>query len=109
MKICITSKEESPESRVEKSFGRTPFIAVYDTESKEFNFIENTNRNLAGGVGPKTAQMVINCGAKILITGMIGENAKNVIDAAEIRIITVSDEKTIKEAVSDFEKENPAN
>ena len=109
MKICITSKEASPESNVEKSFGRTPYIAVYDTVSKEFTFIENTNRNLSGGVGPKTAQMVINNNAEVLLTGMIGENAKNAIDAAGVRIVTVSTEKTVKEAVSDFEKENPVN
>ena len=109
MKICITSKEASPESNVEKNFGRTPYIAVYDTGSKEFTFIENTNRNLAGGVGPKTAQMVINNNAKVILLAMIGENAKNAIDAAGIRIVTVSTEKTVKEAVSDFEKENPVN
>ena len=109
LKICITSKGENPDSIIEKNFGRTPFLAIYDTISKEFDFIENINRNLAGGVGPKTAQMVIDNNTEVLITGIIGINAKNVIDAAEIRIVKTDSEKTLKEAVADFEKENPDN
>lgn len=105
MKICITSKESSTDSIVEKNFGRAPYIAVYDTDSKEFEFLENPNINLAGGVGPKTAQMVINSNAKVLITGMIGDNAKNVIDAAGIRFIKSGTDKTIKEAAAGFESE----
>lgn len=105
MKICITSKESSTDSIVEKNFGRAPYIAVYDTDSKEFVFLENPNINLAGGVGPKTAQMVINSNAKVLITGMIGDNAKNVIDAAGIKIIKTDTDKTVKEAAAGFVSE----
>jgi len=108
LKICITSTGNNTESLVEKNFGRAPYLAVYDTVSEEFTFLENKNMNLSGGVGPKTAQMVIDSQAEVLITGMIGDNAKNVIDAAKIRIIKTGTDKSVKVAASEFESENSA-
>ncbi|WOF16139.1 dinitrogenase iron-molybdenum cofactor biosynthesis protein [Methanoplanus sp. FWC-SCC4] len=104
MKICITCKGKTPKSPVEKNFGRTPFLALYDEEKKAFEFVENTHKDDAGGVGPKTAQLIADTGALVVITGMIGDNARKAIDIAEIETYKQSAEASVEETIEAFQK-----
>ena len=42
MKIAIPVDEKTLESNVCASFGRTPYFLIYDTETKESVFINNS-------------------------------------------------------------------
>ncbi|MBP2132626.1 putative Fe-Mo cluster-binding NifX family protein [Methanomicrobium sp. W14] len=106
MKICITVKNGNMETAVEKNFGRTPYLAVYDTQTKKTEFIENTSSAMASGAGRKTAQAVIDSGAEYVITGMTGGNAVDALKAAGIHIIKAGPGATLKEAINDFEIKN---
>ena len=58
MKICITAQADNLDSKVESRFGRSPYFIIYDTETSEFDAIENPNISTTIGVGIKSGQLV---------------------------------------------------
>ena len=91
MKISIPVNDKSMDSGVCISFGRTPYFLVYDSDSKESIFIENTAATSQGGAGIKAAQIVADHKANILITPRCGQNAAEVLYAADIKIYKSKD------------------
>ncbi len=86
MKIAIPVDEKTLESNVCISFGRTPYFLIYNVETKESEFIDNSAAASTGGAGIKAAQMIVDCDVDVLLTPRCGENAANVLKAADIEI-----------------------
>ena len=98
MKIVIPVDEKTLESKVCVSFGRTPYFLIYDVETKESIFIDNSAAASTGGAGIKAAQIIVDNKADVLLTPRLGENAAEVLKPAEIKIyktITASAEDKI--------------
>jgi predicted Fe-Mo cluster-binding NifX family protein len=101
MKICISSTGQDLAAKVDLRFGRAQRYIIIDTETKEFECVENAAAMAGGGAGTKAAQLVINKGVQAVLTGNIGPNAFAVLSAADIAIYTgVSG--TVQEAVDVF-------
>ena len=86
MKIAIPIDEKTLESSVCVSFGRTPYFLIYDVETKESIFIDNSAAASTGGAGIKAAQIIVDNKADVLLTPRLGENAAGVLKPAEIKI-----------------------
>ena len=86
MKIAIPVDEKTLESNVCASFGRTPYFLIYDTETKESIFIDNSAAASTGGAGIKAAQTIVDNKANALLTPRCGQNAADVIKSADIKI-----------------------
>ncbi len=102
MKVCITAQGATPEAKVEERFGRAPFFILMDSETGSFEAVANPFAEGAGGVGPKAAQVIIDKKAGTLISGMLGGNAKAVLDAAGIVQYTYRSAGTVQEAFEAF-------
>lgn len=102
MKIVIPVDDKSMESTVCISFGRTPYFLIYNTETKESVFLENSAAASQGGAGIKAAQTVVDTGAEALLTPRCGENAAEVIKAANIKIYKTTN-SSINDMISSFE------
>jgi predicted Fe-Mo cluster-binding NifX family protein len=100
MKLCITSKGDSPDAQVEERFGRAPFFIFYDTEQDTFTAEANTFADAAGGVGPRAAQVIIDHGASVVVTGQLGGNARRALEGAAIEVYKVAAGSTVRDAVS---------
>ncbi|MDY0362378.1 MAG: NifB/NifX family molybdenum-iron cluster-binding protein [Desulforegulaceae bacterium] len=102
MKIAVTSKGKTLDSEVDPRFGRAEYILVVDSETFEFNVIDNSeNKNAFKGAGIQAASRISESGADILLTGYCGPNAFTTLQAAGIKSCdNVSG--TIKEAVENF-------
>ncbi len=96
MKIAIPVDGNSMEANVCISFGRTPYFLIFDTESKEPIFLDNSAAASQGGAGIKAAQAVVDSNVTALITPRCGENAAEVFKAANIKIY-----KTINDSIKD--------
>lgn len=96
MKIVIPVNENSTKTTVCMSFGRTPYFLIYDTDTKESTFLDNSAISSQGGAGIKAAQSIIDSGAEVLITPRCGENAAEVINAGGLKIY-----KTINDSIED--------
>ena len=86
MKIAIPVDEKTLESNVCVSFGRAPYFLIYDTETNESAFIDNSAATSTGGAGIKAAQIIVDNKANVLLTPRCGQNAADVIQSAEIKI-----------------------
>lgn len=59
---------------------------LYDTESKESVFLDNSAAASQGGAGIKAAQIIVDNKVSVLVTPRSGENAAEVIKSANIKI-----------------------
>ena len=96
MKIAIPVDEKTLESNVCVSFGRTPYFLIYDVETKESIFIDNSAATSTGGAGIKAAQTIVDNKVNALLTPRCGQNAADVIKSADIKIF-----KTASASVKD--------
>lgn len=86
MKVCITSKDNSLESEVDPRFGRCRFFLFVDTETNEFEALSNPNAKAGGGAGVQAAQLSTDKGAKAVLSGSIGPNAFEALNAAGVEV-----------------------
>ena len=64
MNICITSEGNNLDSRVDQRFGRCQYFIFIDTETSQFEAVQNQNVNGSGGVGIQSGQLVAQKQAK---------------------------------------------
>jgi len=102
MKIAVTSMGTDIDSEVDPRFGRAAYIIIVDSETFEFESLDNKeNVNALKGAGIQAARMVSDKGADILLTGYCGPNAFKAMDAAKIKV--ANDAKgTVREAVQAY-------
>jgi len=87
MKIAIPSKGTTLDSAPDDRFGRAPYFALIDTETRKFTSIENTAASAPGGVGPQAVGVLSREGVQVVITGRIGGNALTALKEAGIEVI----------------------
>ena len=58
MKICITSQGKNLESEIDPRFGRCKYFIFYDTETNQYEVVENPWREAPKGAGNQAAQFV---------------------------------------------------
>ncbi len=102
MKIAVTSTGNTLESEVDPRFGRAAYIIVVDTDTKEFEVIDNSeNKNAFKGAGIQAAAAISQKGAKALITGYCGPNAFTALEAGGIKV--ANDAKgTVNDVIDQF-------
>jgi len=86
MKIAIPVVEKSINSPINQILGRCEYFLVYNTESKEENYILNTAAAAQGGAGIKAAQTIVDNGADAVICIRCGENAATVLSTSGVKI-----------------------
>ncbi len=102
MKIAVTSKGIDLESEVDPRFGRAPYILIVDTDTLEFEAVDNSqNVNAFKGAGIQAATMVSDKGASVLLTGYCGPKAFVTLEAAGIKVVNDSS-GTVRDAVEAF-------
>jgi len=101
MKIAITSRGNDIKSEVDPRFGRCEYFIIYDTDTDEFEAVDNTNAAMRGGVGPQSAQTISEKGAKAVLTGNVGPNAYQTLQAAEITVYAGVSGK-VSDAINSF-------
>jgi len=101
MKIAISASSSDLGASVDPRFGRCPYFLFIDTETMEFEAVENPNISSASGAGIQSAQLIANKGAKALLTGSCGPNAFQTLQAAGVEVI-VGVMGSVKEAVEQY-------
>jgi predicted Fe-Mo cluster-binding NifX family protein len=88
MKIAFTSSGPTLDDNVEGHFGRCAYFLIVDPDTMEFEAIPNPNLALIEGVGRKSAQLMVDKGVPVVLTGNCGPNAIQIFDRAGITVIT---------------------
>lgn len=101
MKIAVTASGTNLDSEIDPRFGRCQHLILVDTETMQFESLDNSGAMSPGGAGIATGQLVASKGAEAVLTGSCGPNAHQVLSAAGIQIITgVSG--TIRDAIERY-------
>ena len=88
MHICITTTGQGLDAEVDPRFGRCQYFTIVDTDTMQFEFIENVNIAVSGGAGIQSAKFVANKGVDAVLTGNVGPNAYETLNAVGISVIT---------------------
>ena len=91
MKIAVSSSGKDLNAQLDPRFGRCAYILIVDTADMSFEVFENKNAMLGGGAGIQSAQFISSRGAEALITGHIGPNAVQTLNAAGITALREDD------------------
>jgi predicted Fe-Mo cluster-binding NifX family protein/ferredoxin len=103
MKIAVTSTGPTLDDNVEARFGRCAYFLIIDTETLQYEPIENPNIALGGGAGIQSAQLMSEKGVTAVLTGNCGPNAFNVFGQAGIQVV-VGVSGPVRNAVEQFKK-----
>jgi len=99
MKIAVTSEGPLLESRLDPRFGRAKYFLFYDTETGEYEFYDNEEgANALQGAGIQSAELVVNRGAQVVITGHCGPKAFRALKEAGVEVYYAG-EGTVRDAI----------
>ena len=101
MKIAISANGQSLDAEVDSRFGRCQYFIIADTETEEFEALDNSSATAAGGAGISAAQMIVGKGVEAVLTGNCGPNAHQVFSSAGVKVITGVSGK-IKDAITEY-------
>ena len=103
MKIVVTAKNNNLESEIDPRFGRCSNFIIVETDTLSFESISNESSMASGGAGIQAAQTVAKTGAEAVITGNMGPNAFQTLNAAGIKVFTGAD-GIVKEVIEKYKK-----
>ena len=83
MILAISSQGPTLESMVDPRFGRAQYFIIYNTETEEFETINNSeNVNAMGGAGVQASQSVVSHKPDVVISGNFGPKAFQVLNGS---------------------------
>ena len=104
MRIAVPTIGETISSNINENLGRSPFIAIYDSEIQEYSFFINPGFQLKDGSGLKAAEILVNNNTDILLTKEVGRKAYSLLMKEHIDIHLLNSTSTVKSAINKFLK-----
>ncbi|SDK73950.1 Predicted Fe-Mo cluster-binding protein, NifX family [Maridesulfovibrio ferrireducens] len=91
MLIAISTNGSDLDSPLEPRFGRATGFIVYDTDSENHSFVDNSaNSTLPQGAGIQTAELLAGKGVNVVISGTVGPKATQALNRGGIQTMAVS-------------------
>ena len=102
MKVAIPASNKEIDSLVDDRFGRCPFFCLYNLETRQIEFMENSLKNGSGGVGPQVVEFLANNGINKVYAMEFGPKAKEMLDKLKIETQVVNSKQTVHEIIKLF-------
>lgn len=99
MKVAITCREARKEALIDQRFGRCAWFALYDTETQELEFVQNTAKDAESGAGPAAVAVVAEHRVAKVISGEFGPKIKQMLMELNIQMVMVKEDKTVEELI----------
>ena len=103
MNICVSSQGTTLDAQVDPRFGRCQYFLIVDSATLKHEAIKNPNIDSSGGAGIQSGQLMAEKNVKAVITGNVGPNAFQTLQAAGIEVITGAS-GSIREVVERYKK-----
>ena len=101
MKVVVTANGKDLDAPTSQIFGRCPAYILVDTETMQFEAVDNPALSAGGGAGIQAAQFVVGRGAQAILTGNVGPNAFGILAAASVPAYLL-DGGTVREAIEAY-------
>lgn len=100
MKVAFAAENNTLNSRIDSHFGRCAYFMIYDTNTGEYEFIENPYREIKEQAGCEAVKLLQEKQVERIISSEIGEKVKILLKKLKIQIIIVVEtEKTLKDYI----------
>jgi predicted Fe-Mo cluster-binding NifX family protein len=99
MKVCITARGPSLESLFGSHFARSPYFILYNTHTATSEAIRNGFVIGDTRIGQNTVRLLKLNGIESVITGSIGDNARDLLKGAGIPVSFYKGEGTVQDAL----------
>ena len=105
-KIIVSSMGVDLDAKVDGRFGRSNHFLLVNSETLEFEVIDNSRVNEMGsGAGIQTSEMVVKTGAKIVLTGAVGPKASAVLNVGGVKYFENYNGMSVRQAIEKFKAE----
>ena len=101
MKVAVSAMGKDLNAAVDPRFGRCQQFVIVDTETMQFEVLENPNVTASGGAGIQTAQWLSGQGVQAVLSGNCGPNAFATLQAADIQVF-VGVTGTVRTAIEQY-------
>jgi predicted Fe-Mo cluster-binding NifX family protein len=101
MRVVITANDPELDAQASPVFGRCPAYVFVDTETMQFEGVENPAIAAPGGAGIQAAQFIVERGGQAIVTGHVGPNAYSVFQASGVPVYLFGG-GTVREAVEAY-------
>ena len=105
MKIAIPVDSNSQTPNVSGSFGRAPYYLIHDDSEATNKLVENIAAQSAGGAGILAAQIIVDSGAQVVLTPRCGQNAADVLLAADIKMYKTQENLSAIDNIKAFKED----
>jgi len=103
MKIAISAAGPSLDAPIDPRFGRCQYLLIVDSDSLDFEAVENPAVMAPGGAGIQAAELVASMGVGAVITGNCGPNAYQVLSAAGLGVF-VGASGSVRQAIEAYRR-----
>ena len=104
MKVGVSASGRDLNARVDDRFGRCPWFLVVDSDSLEFEAVENRHAEEGMGAGMVAAKDLIDVHVDAVISGQVGPKAYEVLKALNIDIFLASGGMRVKDALGKLKR-----
>ncbi len=102
MKVLVTSQGPTVDALADERFGRAAYFVIFDGQSAEPKIMKNPGFSSDHGAGVVASQSVAEEQVDVVITGHLGPNAVNSLQAAGITAYRLPSQSTVKAAFDAF-------
>jgi predicted Fe-Mo cluster-binding NifX family protein len=99
MKVCITARGSTLKSAFERHFARAPWFILYDTRTGKSEAIRNGFVLSDARIGQNTVRLLKMNEVEAVITGEIGDNARDLLKGADILLHLYTGTGTAQNAI----------
>jgi predicted Fe-Mo cluster-binding NifX family protein len=103
MKIAVSATSEGLDAPSSPIFGRCRYLVLVETDTLDCESLPNPAISASGGAGIQAAQYLAGQGIQAVVTGNVGPNAYQVLEAAGISTY-LYEGPSVREAVDAFAK-----
>ncbi len=87
MLILVSTQQADLDSLVDDRFGRAQWYIKFDSETKQWQALENPGINNSKGAGIAAAQFVVDQSVDLVISGDFGPNAFSALSAGGVKMV----------------------
>ncbi len=103
MNIGIVSTEPDLDSEIVTDFGHSFFLLIVDLDTMQYESFLSSDIDVVRGIGLKTAQLLVNKSAEVLVTHLCGTFCYETLSMTGIKVITNANGK-VRDVIDQFKK-----